>query len=106
MFYVTFVLKKKLLYIELRVLDRKEKGLEMQERTKKRLLPIGRFGSRQRFSLSRQSFLDLCCDMVLRLQAIAGCDRCFPGSDRVVFLMFFYRDRAPYSIAIVFRFLS
>ena len=55
------------------------KGLE-------RLLPVGRFGSRQRFSLSQQSFLVLCRDMVLCVVTwFSGCrwllgrDKGFPG---------------------------
>ena len=41
------------------------KGLE-------RLMLVSRFESQQRFSLSQQSFLVMCHDMVLRLQAVAG----------------------------------
>ena len=79
----------------------------------KRLLPVGRFGSRQRFSLSRLSLLVLCRDMVLCVvtwflgyRRLLGRDRGFPGHDRVVLLLFFYGDRGPHGVATVFCFLS
>ena len=78
-----------------------------------RLLHVGRFGSRQRFSLSRQSFLVLCRDSGFCVvkgfsmgRVFLGCDRGFPGRDSVVFIMVFYRDRGPPYVMTVFCFLS
>ena len=49
----------------------------------KRSLLVGRFGSRQKFSVTTELFGSvsqhgsLCCDMVLRLQVVAGSRRGF-----------------------------
>ena len=53
-----------------------KKGLE-------RLLHIGRFGSRHRFSLSRQSFLVLCRDSRFCVVIGFGMSRVFLGHNRV-----------------------
>ena len=42
--------------------------------------------------------------MVLRLKALLGRDRSFPGLDRVVFLLFFYCDKCLLGVEIVFCF--
>ena len=47
-----------------------------------RLLPVGRFGSRQRFSLSRQSFLVMCRDSGFCVAIGFGLGRVFLGRSR------------------------
>ena len=55
--------------------------------------------------------LVLCRDIVLYVATwFSGCkrllgrDRGFPDRNRVVFLMFFYRDRGPHGVTVVFFF--
>ena len=42
----------------------------------------------------------------LGCRRLLGRDKGFPSLDRVVFLLFFYRDRGPHGVATVFCFLS
>ena len=70
-----------------------------------RLLPVGKFGLRQMFSLSRQSFLILCRDMILYVatwfpgcRQLLGGDRGFPSRDKVVFLLFLCCDNVLFSV--------
>ena len=69
------------MYIEFRVFRKKKKKEKKKswrcKEGSERLLPVGRFGSRQRFSLSLKSFLALCHDMVFRLQVVAGSQQGF-----------------------------
>ena len=62
----------------------------MQKRPRKEL-HAGRFGSRQRFSLSPQRFLALCRD------------RGFPGRDRVVFLLFLWHNNVLFFVMTMSR---
>ena len=55
----------------------------------------------------------MCIDMILYVatwfsscKQLLGHDSGFPGRNRVVFLIFFYHDRGPHGVAIVFCFLS
>ena len=71
--------KKKLLYIEFRVFRKRRKKKSWRCRNDPGwLLPFFGFGSGQRFSLSRQSFLALCRDMILYVATwFSSCRRCW-----------------------------
>ena len=110
-FYVAFVIKR-LLYIEFRVFIKKKNCWRCRN-DPDGLLPVFGFGSRQRFSLSRQSFLALCRNMDLCVATwFPGCRGgwvaigVFLVRDRVSFFWFFCRDRGRPCVATVFYSLS
>ena len=75
-------------------LERKEKKGWRCRNDPDWLLPVFGFGSRHRFSLSQQSFLALCCDMVPRLWGWLGRDKGFLGCNIIVSYWFSVTTRA------------